>query len=87
MYGRTRPYTSKKNALIYRMGTEGRCYFLSRPQRFGKSLLVATPKAYFEARRELFERTDMARLKGGFNALPCAARRLQPGRFLCAWSP
>lgn len=23
----------------------------------------------------------------GFNALPCAARRLQPGRFLCAWSP
>lgn len=35
--------------------TEGIPYFLSRPRRFGKSLLVSTLAAVFEGRRELFE--------------------------------
>ena len=34
---------------------EGSYYFLSRPRRFGKSLLLSTLKAYFEGKRELFE--------------------------------
>ena len=33
-----------KTALVYRLVTEGQVYFLSRPRRFGKSLLVSTPK-------------------------------------------
>jgi hypothetical protein len=43
-----------KTAFIYRMAAEGKPYFLSRPRRFGKSLLLSTLKAYFEGRKELF---------------------------------
>ena len=42
-----------KTPLIYKMITEGKPYFLSRPRRFGKSLLVSTLTALFEGRREL----------------------------------
>ncbi|MBQ8441796.1 MAG: ATP-binding protein [Bacteroides sp.] len=44
-----------KTALIYRLVTEGKIYFLSRPRRFGKSLLVSTLEAYFKGKKELFE--------------------------------
>jgi hypothetical protein len=44
-----------KTPLIYKMITEGCPYFLSRPRRFGKSLLISTLTAFFEGRRELFE--------------------------------
>ena len=36
-----------KTALVYRLVTEGQVYFLSRPRRFGKSLLVSTLDYYF----------------------------------------
>ncbi|MBP5769893.1 MAG: AAA family ATPase [Bacteroidaceae bacterium] len=44
-----------KTPLIYKMISEGKPYFLSRPRRFGKSLLISTLQAVFEGRRELFE--------------------------------
>ena len=44
-----------KTQFIYKMITEGCPYFLSRPRRFGKSLLVSTLAAVFEGRRDLFE--------------------------------
>ena len=44
-----------KTPLIYKMITEGKPYFLSRPRRFGKSLLCSTLEALFQGRRELFE--------------------------------
>ena len=44
-----------KTPLIYKMITEGKPYFLSRPRRFGKSLLCSTLEAVFQGRRELFE--------------------------------
>ncbi|HIZ84881.1 MAG TPA: ATP-binding protein [Candidatus Coprenecus stercoravium] len=44
-----------KTDLIYRLTHEGNIYFLSRPRRFGKSLLVSTLKNYFLGRKELFE--------------------------------
>ena len=44
-----------KTPFVYKMITEGKPYFLSRPRRFGKSLLVSTLAAVFEGRRELFE--------------------------------
>ena len=43
-----------KTGLIYQM-TRNKCVFLSRPRRFGKSLLCSTLEAYFLGRRELFE--------------------------------
>jgi hypothetical protein len=44
-----------KTAYVHRLAQEGRVYFLSRPRRFGKSLLLSTLGAYFEGRRELFQ--------------------------------
>lgn len=44
-----------KTALIRKMLQEGNYYFLSRPRRFGKSLLLSTIQAYFEGKRELFK--------------------------------
>ena len=43
-----------KTALIYQLVTEGKIYFLSRPRRFGKSLLVSTLEAYFKGKKDLF---------------------------------
>jgi hypothetical protein len=40
---------------IYRLITEGEVYFLSRPRRFGKSLLLSTLEVIFQGRRDLFE--------------------------------
>ena len=44
-----------KTALIHDLATNGTIYFLSRPRRFGKSLLVSTLKYYFQGERELFK--------------------------------
>ena len=43
-----------KTALIYNLVQTGKIYFLSRPRRFGKSLLVSTLENYFLGRKELF---------------------------------
>ena len=43
-----------KTAMIYELVTQGNIYFLSRPRRFGKSLLVSTLKAYFQGKQKLF---------------------------------
>ena len=44
-----------KTHLIYKLATEGKPYFLSRPRRFGKSLLLSTMEAYFLGKKELFK--------------------------------
>ena len=44
-----------KTEQIYRLISTGRYYFLSRPRRFGKSLLLSTIKCIFEGKRELFD--------------------------------
>ncbi len=44
-----------KTALIYQLVSNGSYYFLSRPRRFGKSLLLSTLEAYFQGMKELFE--------------------------------
>ena len=44
-----------KTEQVYRLVSEGRYYFLSRPRRFGKSLLISTIKALFQGKRELFK--------------------------------
>ena len=44
-----------KTEMIHRLTSQKSSYFLSRPRRFGKSLLVDTFKSLFEGRKELFE--------------------------------
>ena len=51
-----------KTDLVYKL-VQGHIYFLARPRRFGKSLLVSTLKAYFEGRKDLFEGLKMAELE------------------------
>ena len=52
-----------KTEMIFQLVKTGRYYFLSRPRRFGKSLLVSTLEAYFEGKRELFQGLAMERLE------------------------
>lgn len=52
-----------KTALVYQLVTTGAIYFLSRPRRFGKSLLVSTLEAYYSGRKELFEGLAIAELE------------------------
>ena len=58
-----------KTELIYKL-TRGHIYFLGRPRRFGKSLLVSTLKYYFEGRRDLFEGLKMAELEQEWQQYP-----------------
>ena len=44
-----------KTALIFQLANTGRYYFLSRPRRFGKSLLLSTIEAYLQGKKELFK--------------------------------
>ena len=44
-----------KTHYIYNIITQGRVFFLSRPRRFGKSLLLSTLAAYFQGQKELFK--------------------------------
>ncbi|MGP1461549.1 MAG: ATP-binding protein [Bacteroides sp.] len=44
-----------KTHYIYNIITQGRVFFLSRPRRFGKSLLLSTLAAYFQGRKDLFK--------------------------------
>lgn len=46
-----------KTALIYQLVHTGRYYFLSRPRRFGKSLLISTLEAYFNGQQETVQGT------------------------------
>ena len=44
-----------KTELIYQLAATGRYYFLGRPRRFGKSLLLSTMEAYFQGKKDLFK--------------------------------
>ena len=59
-----------KTEFIYRLATEGKTYFLSRPRRFGKSLLLSTMRAYFEGRRELFTGLKISELEKDWKKYP-----------------
>jgi hypothetical protein len=43
-----------KTQYIYNLANDGKVYFLSRPRRFGKSLLISTLDYYFQGRKDLF---------------------------------
>lgn len=61
-----------KTALIHRLVRTGKYYFLGRPRRFGKSLMISTLEAYFQGKRELFKELDIEKLeKNGQSDLCC----------------
>ena len=59
-----------KTELIYNLAATGCYYFLSRPRRFGKSLLVSTMEAYFRGKRELFEGLAIEKLEKNWYEYP-----------------
>ena len=59
-----------KTALVYKLAREGSCYFLSRPRRFGKSLLLSTLKSYFQGNREMFEGLAISKLEKEWKKYP-----------------
>ncbi len=59
-----------KTALVYDLVTNGKVYFLSRPRRFGKSLLVSTLKCYFEGNKELFKGLAIDKLETEWKQYP-----------------
>ena len=59
-----------KTDLVYKLACEGNYYFLSRPRRFGKSLLVSTLEAYFKGRKELFRGLALERLEQDWEEYP-----------------
>lgn len=72
-----------KTAYIYRMTHGASPYvFLSRPRRFGKSLLVSTLKSYFEGKKELFEGLAIEKLEKEWTAYPVLHFSLAGGKFM-----
>ncbi|MDE7377702.1 MAG: ATP-binding protein [Paraprevotella sp.] len=63
-------YYVDKTALVYRLANTGNYYFLSRPRRFGKSLLLSTLEAYFQGKRDLFEGLAMEKLESQWTEYP-----------------
>ena len=59
-----------KTALVHEMVTNGKIYFLCRPRRFGKSLLVSTLKCYFEGKKELFKGLAIDKLEKEWKQYP-----------------
>ena len=56
-----------KTALIYKLVSTSNPYFLSRPRRFGKSLLLSTMEAYFLGKRDLFKGLAIERFETEWN--------------------
>ena len=60
-----------KTEYIYRMThTSGKYFFLSRPRRFGKSLLVSTMQSYFEGKKDLFKGLAVDKLEKEWTEYP-----------------
>ena len=54
--------------MVYSLAMEGKVYFLSRPRRFGKSLLLSTLRSYFEGKKELFRGLKIDSLEKDWHA-------------------
>ena len=70
-----------KTELIYRLANTNKVYFLSRPRRFGKSLLLSTLEAYFKGRKELFEGLAMESLEKDWIEYPVIHLDLNAKKF------
>ena len=72
-----------KTEYVYRMThTNGMYFFLSRPRRFGKSLLTSTFQSYFEGKKELFKGLAIERLETEWTAYPVLHFDMSGGKHL-----
>ena len=72
-----------KTEYIYRMThTSGTYFFLSRPRRFGKSLLTSTFKSYFEGKKELFKGLAIEKLEKEWTEYPVLHFDMSGGKHL-----
>ena len=72
-----------KTDMVYSLVKEGTIYFLSRPRRFGKSLLVSTLKNYFLGRKELFKGLKIDSLENEWKVYPVFHMDFNGGNFTC----
>ena len=70
-----------KTDMVYSLVKEGTIYFLSRPRRFGKSLLVSTLKNYFLGRKELFKGLKIDSLEKEWKVYPVFHLDFNGGNF------
>jgi hypothetical protein len=73
-----------KTAIIHELITTGKIYFLSRPRRFGKSLLISTLEALFLGRKELFDGLVIADTDYDFSAYPVVKLEFSKDEFTTA---
>lgn len=71
-----------KTALVHKLVQNGTVYFLSRPRRFGKSLLVSTLKSYFLGKRELFRGLAIERMESEWAVHPVFHLSFSSGSFM-----
>lgn len=71
-----------KTALVHKLVTTGTYYFLSRPRRFGKSLLVSTMEAYFKGKKELFKGLAMENLEKDWVEYPVLHLDLNGSKYM-----
>ena len=72
-----------KTEYIYRMThTSGTYFFLSRPRRFGKSLLISTFQSYFEGKKELFKGLAIEQLETEWTKYPVLHFDMSGGKHL-----
>ena len=71
-----------KTSHIHRLATTGKYYFLSRPRRFGKSLLISTMDAYFSGKKELFNGLAMEQLEKDWIEYPVLHLDLNTSRYI-----
>ena len=67
---------------IHRLATTGKYYFLSRPRRFGKSLLMSTMEAYFKGRKELFKGLALEQLEKDWTQYPVLHLDLNGSKYM-----
>jgi hypothetical protein len=70
-----------KTALLYQLVSSGSYYFLSRPRRFGKSMLLSTLHAYFSGKKELFEGLAIEKLEKNWIKYPVLHLDLNVGEY------
>ncbi len=73
-----------KTETLYPLIKDGGYYFLSRPRRFGKSLMLTTLKAYYEGRRDLFKGLALDSLADDWEPRPVLHLDLNTGDYASA---
>ncbi len=70
-----------KTDMVYSLANEGKTYFLSRPRRFGKSLLISTLESYFRGKQALFKGLKIDSLEKEWKVYPVLRVDFGAGKF------